>query len=242
MKHHELVIQVMETNGGFATLGYLYQQVFKLPGSNWKTKTPFASIRRIVQDKRYFFKIRPGLWALNTWKNRLPEGLLPEQNTARSHGDEYGHTYFQGLLVEIGNMEGHKTYVPAQDRNKTFLNKRLKDVASLSDLYAFAYPHILNKAKTVDVTWFNHRNMPAKMFEVEHSTNIQDSLLKFLELQDFMVEMRIVASKLRFREYQAKINLTAFVPIKNRVKFFGYEDVSNYHSKLSEYVACKNPL
>ena len=50
MKQHEAVIKVMEQSGGFATLGYLNQEVLKVSGVEWKTKTPFASIRRIVQD------------------------------------------------------------------------------------------------------------------------------------------------------------------------------------------------
>ena len=68
MKQYEAVIKVMEENGGFATLGHLYNNVLKVTGCNWKTKTPYASIRRIVQDERFFFKIKPGLWALKTHK------------------------------------------------------------------------------------------------------------------------------------------------------------------------------
>jgi len=45
MKQHESVIKTMEEYGGYATLGFLNQTV---DVSNWKTKTPFASIRRIV--------------------------------------------------------------------------------------------------------------------------------------------------------------------------------------------------
>ncbi len=56
MKQYEQVIQVMRENGGFATLGFLNPT---LDVSKWKTKTPFASIRRIVQDERFFFKIKP---------------------------------------------------------------------------------------------------------------------------------------------------------------------------------------
>jgi hypothetical protein len=59
MKQHEAVVEVMKKNGGFATLGLLYRKALEIPGVSWKTKTPFASIRRIVQDKRFFFKIRP---------------------------------------------------------------------------------------------------------------------------------------------------------------------------------------
>jgi len=61
MKQYEAVIKVMEENGGYATLGFLYQNVLNVPGCNWKTKTPFASMRRIVQNDRFFFKIKPGL-------------------------------------------------------------------------------------------------------------------------------------------------------------------------------------
>jgi len=77
MKQHEAVRKVMERNGGFATLGYLNQEVLKVPDVEWKTKTPFASIRRIVQDERFFFKIKPGLWALLSHKNKLPQDILP---------------------------------------------------------------------------------------------------------------------------------------------------------------------
>lgn len=76
MKQYEAVIEIMEENGGFATLGFLNQNV---DVSDWKTKTPFASIRRIVQDERFFFKIRPGLWALKAYKNKLPENFFQQK-------------------------------------------------------------------------------------------------------------------------------------------------------------------
>ena len=65
MKQYEQVIKVMEENGGWTTLGFLYH---KVNTSLWKTKTPFATIRRIVQDERFFFKIKVGLWALKSHK------------------------------------------------------------------------------------------------------------------------------------------------------------------------------
>jgi len=61
----------MKQNGGYATLGQLYQIAPNIPGSEWKTKTPFASIRRIVQVRDEFFKIRPGLWALTSEKENV---------------------------------------------------------------------------------------------------------------------------------------------------------------------------
>lgn len=51
MKQYEQVIDVMRKRGGYATLGYLNQNV---DVSKWGTRTPYASIRRIVQDDRFF--------------------------------------------------------------------------------------------------------------------------------------------------------------------------------------------
>ena len=49
MKQNEAVINTIEKLGGIATLGQLNQEVFKILECEWKTKTPYASIRRIVQ-------------------------------------------------------------------------------------------------------------------------------------------------------------------------------------------------
>lgn len=109
MKQHEQVIKVMEESNGYSTLGKLYQ---KVDVSNWKTKTPFASIRRIVQDERFFFKIRPGLWGLKSQRNGVLENFSISSKSSNKNKDEFDHTYFQGLLVEIGNMEGFSTFIP----------------------------------------------------------------------------------------------------------------------------------
>lgn len=62
MTQREAVIQTLERLGGIATLGTLYQEVFKITECTWKTKTPFASIRQIVQLAPEIYKIKPGLW------------------------------------------------------------------------------------------------------------------------------------------------------------------------------------
>jgi len=110
MNQPEAVILAMKQNGGYATLGQLYQIAPKIPGSEWKTKTPFASIRRIVQTHEEFFKIRPGLWALTSEKERIMS-LFVEQS-GREKQKEYSHYFFQGLVVEIGNFKGFKTHIP----------------------------------------------------------------------------------------------------------------------------------
>jgi len=240
MKQHEAVVEAMKQHGGYATLGQLYQTAPKIPGSEWKTKTPFASIRRIVQEREEFFKIRPGLWALTSEKEKVMRLFSEEE--APEKDKEYTHSFFQGLVVEIGNLKGFQTFVPAQDKNKHFSQKTLGEVAILSDFYKFTYEEVLRQALTIDVTWFNERRYPASFFEIEHSTDIHRSLLKFMEFQDFRVEFHIVADKHRKAEFESKLSLTAFSPIKKLVKFWDYDAVSTLHSKISEAVLAEQAL
>ncbi len=229
----------MEENGGYATLGFLNQHVLKAEGVKWGTKTPFASIRRIVQDERFFFKIRPGLWALKSFENKLPADITPKKDQSEEKYYEYSHTFYQGLLVEIGNLNGYQTYIPNQDKNKIFLGKKISEVATISEIYKFSYPNIVDISKNIDVIWFNRRNMPSKLFEIEHTTVIYNSLLKFVELQDFYTRYYIVADDIRRKEFKLKLSLQAFSPIFKRVGFWSYDDVAELHTKISEYLTIK---
>ncbi len=234
MKQYEAVIKVMEENGGYATLGYLYQNVLKVPGCEWKTKTPFASMRRIVQDDRFFFKIKPGLWALKSHRNLLPDEMLAKKAKSARQVD-FTHSYYQGLLVQLGNLQAYETFIPSQDKNKVFLGKeRLGNLASRTDMYSFTYDNIKSRAQTIDVVWFNIRKLPASLFEVEHSTDMKNSLVKFVELQDFRTDMIIVADKSRKKQYDQTILLNAFKPIKDYVCFWSYQQLSQLHSKSFE--------
>lgn len=185
MKQHEAVILAMKQNGGYATLGQLYQAALKIPNCKWGTKTPFATIRRIVQTHDVFFRVRPGLWALTSEKKKVM--LLFSNEKVSEKEREYSHYFFQGLVVEIGNLKGFQTIVPSQDKNKPFAQHKLGDVTTASKLYEFTYDEVLRRALTIDVTWINTRKYPNSFFEIEHSTNIYNSLLKFVEFQDFRI-------------------------------------------------------
>ncbi|MBI3112521.1 MAG: hypothetical protein HYZ01_13215 [Ignavibacteriales bacterium] len=225
----------MKAGGGYSTLGHLYQKVLQVPGVKWKTKTPFASIRRIVQVSGYFFRIRPGLWALTEYRDKLPPEIMPGAKRPAREQTEFGHSYYQGLLLEIGNLRKLQTHVARQDKNKRYLDRILGDVASMKQVPPFGFPNAVRKASSVDVVWFNDRNMPHSFIEVEHSTDINNSLLKFLELQDFHSGFFIVADKARSREFQSKLLSPAFKDIKRRTTFFDYERTSKLHSQLFEF-------
>jgi hypothetical protein len=240
MKQHEAVIEAMKQSGGYATLGQLYQSAVKIPGCEWKTKTPFATIRRIVQTHDEFFKIRPGLWALTSEKEKVMR--LFSGDKAPEKEREYSHYFFQGLVVEIGNFKGFQTFIPAQDKNKPFASQKLGEVATTSKLFEFTYPTVLQKVSTIDVTWFNARKFPHAFFEIEHSTDIYNSLLKFVEFQDFRASFYIVADNHRRAEFENKLATTAFAPIKPYVKFWDYDAVSELHSKISESYLAEQTL
>lgn len=237
MKQYEAVLNTIESLGGIATLGQINQEIFKIKECEWKTKTPYASIRRIVQLDKNIYKIKPGLYALVKYKSKFEkQGIVAEEANSISPEKfiEFNHSYYQGLLLEIGNMKGMSTYIPAQDKNKLFLNKPLREISSLDKMLDFSYQELVSRAKTIDVIWFNERKLLSSVFEVEHSTDIQNSLLKFNDLQDFYSQFYIVGSKNRNEEFLKKLNYSSFKEIKNRIKFIDYQFVSDLHTKMSE--------
>lgn len=235
MKQYEAVIQTLEKLGGVATLGQLNQEVFKIKDCEWKTKTPFASIRRIVQENKDIYKIKPGLWALKSHQKKLEEkGILVETEKNRNSKifQEFTHAYYQGLLLTIGNLRNMTTFIPNQDKSKMFLNEKLGDLRTLQTQPLYSYEKFVKRSSTIDVIWFNEREMPDSFFEVEHSTDIQNSLLKFTELQDFYTNMFIVADEKRRQEYNKKINYSVFDELKksNRLQFMNYDNVERIYN------------
>jgi hypothetical protein len=222
MKQYEAVIQTLERLDGQATLAELYREVMKVEDCKWDTKTPFASIRRIVQVRPEIVKIRPGLWALRSYRDQL--GLTVQGDKAQLTAEDLtqNHAYYQGLLVVIGNLRGFGTFIPNQDKNHRFVNKPLGELRSLQVLPTFSHDFLVRRSGSVDVTWFNGRQMPNSFFEVEHTTDIQNSLMKFHDLQDFYVRMIIVADDHRHAEFDQKIRHSALDAIKSRVNFLGY--------------------
>ncbi len=84
----------------------------------------------------------------------------------------------------------------------------------------------------MDVIWFNERNLPSYFYEVEHTTDIKNSLSKFYELQDFYAGFFIVADKHRKKEFEDKLNVSIYNSISNRVKFIDYERVAKMYEGI----------
>jgi len=237
MKQYEAVIQTIEKLGGIATLGQLNQEVFKIKDCNWETKTPFASIRRIVQLRPEIYKIRPGLYGLVKLKNENEnKGIFEETQKNKNTKEviDFNHSYYQGILLQLGDLKRLKTFIPNQDKNKKFLDQTLGNLSTLNAIPQFSYPNIIQRSSTIDVIWFNERGLPHSFFEIEHSTDIQNSLLKFNDLQDFYVRMFIVADRVRKGEYENKIKYSSFQGIQKRVTFLDYEVLIKQYENFIE--------
>lgn len=219
MKQKEFVIDAMRRNGGYATFQQLNGMI---DFSTWGTKTPYASIRRIVQINPEFFRVQPGLWALRECEDAVLERFHIDRNSEKSI-HEFTHSYFQGMIVEIGNLKGLDTYVPPQDKNRLFLETRLSEMTSVDRIFDFTYPDTLRKARTVDTIWFNERKMPCAFYEVEHSTDMKNSLNKFYELQDFRARFFIIAAKERKAQFEDTIRQSIYRDIRDMVEFVNYD-------------------
>ncbi len=243
MKQYKAVVEAMRRGGGYATLGHLYRAALEVPGVNWGTKTPHASIRRIVQQHpQLFFKIRPGLWALQAERESVLHKLALAENPSTDEAGAFDHSYYQGLLVEIGNCKSFHTFIPAQDKNRKFLTRRLRDVSTLAELHPFTYDELLRRARTIDVAWFNERRMPQAFFEVEHSTEMTNSLAKFVDLQDFRTRFFIVADRVRRREFDDRVARSTFAPVRQTTEFLDYESVAKWHASIHAATAIEQDL
>jgi len=236
MTQAQAVIDTIEALGGIATLNQINQNIFKIEDCVWKTKTPFASVRRIVQQTDGIYKIKPGLYALETHRKQLEEEGIKVQTEKNKDSEEvktFNHSYYQGLLLEIGKMRHLSTFVPDQDKNKKFLKTPLGDLRTLNAIPQYTFSSLVKRSSTIDVIWFNNNNLPHSFFEIEHSTDIQNSLLKFNDLQDFYVRMVIVADEKRHQEFQSKMSYAAFGKLQKekRVAFLSYESLDKQYEQ-----------
>lgn len=154
----------------------------------------------------------------------------------------------------MGNLRSKNTFVPNQDKNKRFDERTLGQIRSLNSIPEYSFSDIVQRSSTIDVIWFNQRNMPDSFFEVEHSTDIQNSLLKFEDLIDFSARMFIVADLVRKEEVQKKMNYDVFkilkenkrvIEIKPDTKKVNEKEFEKYKKDLMEqleilhFIICK---
>lgn len=222
----EAIETVMRSHGFFATLKQLHAEAPLL--KQHAGKTPGMTINYTVQMDNRFTKIMPGIWALTAYLEQLPQHLNPLIPETENKRTEIGHALMQGYLIEIGTSRGLNTFSP--DKSSLFLDKTLGDIISIKQCPAFTYEHVVRHIKYIDVLWFNSRSYPTNVIEVEHSTNFRNSLLKFLELQDFTTQMTIVAPVERKEQFEREVSRSTFDCISRRVRFISYTEIEKIYA------------
>lgn len=192
--------------------------------------TPHKTINERVQRDDRFVKLKAGLYGLKNHLNKLPDEYNPNILKSQEEENIITHSYVQGMLIEIGNINGFETFSP--DKNGLFINKTLGDIITRTSIPKFTFENILQSTKYIDVIWFNERGFPNSIFEVENSTNFRNSLVKFAELQDFVTSMTLIAPKdeSKRRKFNQEIEKSAFTSIKNRVKFYDYDYIEKLYN------------
>ncbi len=226
LTYSKAIEQVMIKNGYFAPLKLIYKHIWKYKD---KTKikgiTPNFTIQAIVQRDSRFTRIGLGVYALTEYLDRLPKEIEPKNENERK---ERKHAIIQGMLLEIGNFKKEISDTYTNDKKWIFQGKKLGNLSTIENIPDFTYKNIINNsARFIDVIWFNERRFPFSFFEVEHSTDFRDALIKFYELQDFYAKFYCVSEQKRYEKFQKEINKSAFKPLINRVKFLPYDQVEN---------------
>lgn len=230
------VVSALQQLGGIATLSQLNRHLLASGGAatQWTTKTPEATIRRIVRNTpARIHVLKPGLYCLQEQAAAYANDyILPQEGEVPSNVEERNHWYYQGLLLEIGNDRDYTTYVPAQDKNRSYGNQKLGEICHMTRLPNFGYQRFISKARSVDVIWFNRRDMPAELFEVEFSTDMLNSLAKFNELRDFYTQFSIVAPPHRKSHFDDRIGMDTFHEISRRVTFISTDQIDERYNRI----------
>lgn len=145
------------------------------------------------------------------------------------------HSDVQGILVELGNLLGYKTYVA--DPSKIYKNRTLAEWATLTEIPPFTYPRILKTVKQIDAIWFRNEGneFPVACFEVEHTTGVTKGLLRLYQIKGLGCKLFIVAPKNVRSKFETEVDKTPFYEIKERYLFRSYEQLTAFFELAKKY-------
>lgn len=151
------------------------------------------------------------------------------------------HTYIEGMLIEIGTLNGFQTYTP--DIYKIFNGNYLHELADYTELPQFTYNNLLTDIREIDVIWFKD-GFPVKTFDVENSTRFSMALQRIYELRHFKTNFFMVAMEEKLNDFFRKTNKTIFKDIKKATHFVSYKETFELYKKavLSDKIIKKSKI
>ncbi|MBM3326622.1 MAG: hypothetical protein FJY65_06540 [Calditrichaeota bacterium] len=240
ISYADAIEKVLLNNGYIATLKYVYANIERyrpLTG-----KTPFATIQALLQRDKRFFRIGLGVYGLSKYKAILDSLRIKSDLASKLRPlQESKHDKMQGMVLELGEHLNYSTFT--NDKAKVFEGKSFNQISSLIECPEFTYRSIIDQTvRYIDVVWFNNRNFPAWVFEIEHSTDFRSALVKFIELQDFYIKFVIIAPKDRETKFKIEINKRAFESIYDRCQFRSYDEIEDYYHGLITFTKVRHIL
>lgn len=150
---------------------------------------------------------------------------------------ELTHEVIEGVLLSLGNLLGYETYTP--DKSRIYNGTNMGDISTLNEIPSFTYPRILNIVKGVDVIWFRD-GYPQYCFEVEHTTNITEGLLRLYQIRGIPIKFFIISPSSRIKKFEREILKDPFYKIRDRYSFRSYDTLLEFYSIAKKYHAQKN--
>jgi len=157
------------------------------------------------------------------------------------------HAMAQAALLELGNILGYDTYTsdPRKDPGKQFYEvvevegkktaypRTLGQIATLEEVPDFAPKRILDSVKKIDVIWFDKDGFPTFCFEVEHTTNVREGLLRQFQISRHVPNARffIVAPEEQRGKFEKEVATYPFKQLQNRYVFKAYEDLVEFYDE-----------
>lgn len=226
----DAIKKVLDENNGVATLDIIYQRIGNHYPNARSSKNWEAGIRgvlyRELSNNNIFKKVGLGLYALKDYKEEQIEDVKKDNYRM--------HSFMEGICLEIGNFLKLKTFTA--DPNAKYNSIALSNIASLSDIPFFTYNEILDRAKRIDVLWFNEKGFqfPKRAIEIVDSIGTLESALKrTFQLIEFNLDFYILCKNEHKNKIEKEIKSEPYIRVKNRYKVRDYDYILDLY---------KNPI
>jgi hypothetical protein len=139
------------------------------------------------------------------------------------------------MLAQVGKLLGYDVYVADPARESKMLGVKLGELADLQQVPRFTLDRYLETISYVDVIWFQEE-FPAYCFEVEHSTNVTQGLLRLYQIRRFTDACFFIVAPAKVgRRFESEVRKDPFHQIKDRYTFKSYGDLSAFYQSAKDY-------
>jgi hypothetical protein len=161
--------------------------------------------------------------------------VVPEAEEEGPSAELDDHWDAIAMLAQVGRFLRYDVYVADPSRESKMFGVKLGELADLQEVPRFTLDRYLDTISFVDVIWFQEE-FPAYCFEVEHSTNVTQGLLRLYQIRRFTdARFFIVAPAKVENRFKSEVRKDPFHQIKGRYTFKSYDDLSAFYHSAKDY-------